>query len=104
MNQDLMEYFQEIIYQKKIKDGAYVINPGEYADIVRIGLLHFVAKMKLFILIALVLSIFRKKLKEFIGNKSIKANIFRIQANISVMRGYFCIGFLDFTVAGKKID
>ena len=29
----LMVFFQEIIYLKKIKDGAYVINLDEYADV-----------------------------------------------------------------------
>ena len=33
MNQDLMESFQEIICLKKIKDGAYVTNLNEYADV-----------------------------------------------------------------------
>ena len=33
MNQDLMVFFQEISYQKKIKDGTYVINLDEYEDI-----------------------------------------------------------------------
>ena len=42
-------------------------------------------------------------LKKFIGNKNIKANIFRVQANNSVMRGYFRIGFIDFMLAGKKL-
>ena len=32
MNQDLMVFFQEIIYQKKIKDWAYVINLDEHTD------------------------------------------------------------------------
>ena len=32
-----------------------------------------------------------------------KANIFRVQANSSVMCGYFCIGFIDFMFAGKKL-
>ena len=32
-----------------------------------------------------------------------KANIFRIQANDSVMCGCFCIGFIDFMLAGKKL-
>ena len=32
MNLDLLEFFQEIIYLKKIKDGAYIINLDEYAD------------------------------------------------------------------------
>ena len=43
------------------------------------------------------------KIKEFIGNKNIKANIFRIQENTSVMCGYFCIGSIDFMLAGKKL-
>ena len=32
-----------------------------------------------------------------------KANIFRVQANNSVMCRYFCIGFIDFKLAGKKL-
>ena len=32
-----------------------------------------------------------------------KANIFRVQANDSVMCGYFCIGFIDFMLAGRKL-
>ena len=33
MNQDLMVFTQEIICLKKIKDGKYVINLDEYADV-----------------------------------------------------------------------
>ena len=44
-----------------------------------------------------------EEIKKFIGNKNIKANIFRVQANNSVMRGYFCIGFIDFMLANKKL-
>ena len=29
--------------------------------------------------------------------KNIKANIFRVQANDSVLCGYFCIGFINFS-------
>ena len=36
-------------------------------------------------------------------NKSIKTNIFRLRANDSLMCGYFCIGFIDFMLAGKKL-
>ena len=66
-------------------------------------MLYFVKKTKLFISIVSVLNIFLKKLKEFIGNKNIKANIFQVQTNNSVMCGYFCIGFIDFMLAGKKL-
>ena len=44
-----------------------------------------------------------KGIKEFIKNKNIKTNIFRIQAYDSRMCGYFCIGFIDFMLAGKKL-
>ena len=44
-----------------------------------------------------------KEIKEFIGNKNIRANIYRIQANDSVICGYFCIGFIDFMLAGKTL-
>ena len=44
-----------------------------------------------------------KEIKTFIGNKNIKANIYRIQANNSIMCGYFCIGFIDFMLAGKTL-
>ena len=46
---------------------------------------------------------FVEKIKEFIGNKNIKVNIFRVQAKNSVMCGYSCIGFIDFMLAGKKL-
>ena len=36
-------------------------------------------------------------------NKNIKTNIFRIQAHDSIMRGYFCIGFINFMLAGKTL-
>ena len=57
--------------------------------------------MKLFISIVLVLNI-PEEIKEFVGNKN-KANIFQVQANDSVMCAYFCIGFIDFMLAGKKL-
>ena len=43
-----------------------------------------------------------EEIKKFVGNKIIIANIFRVQENNSVMCGYFCIGFIDFMVAGKN--
>ena len=42
-----------------------------------------------------------KEIKNFIGNKNIETNIYRIQAFDSIMCGYFCIGFMDFMLKGK---
>ena len=44
-----------------------------------------------------------KELKKFIGNKNIITNIYRIQANDSIIYGYFCIGFVDFMLKGKSL-
>ena len=44
-----------------------------------------------------------KEIKTFISNKNIKINIFRIQSHDSMMCGYFCIGFIDFMLAGKTL-
>ena len=44
-----------------------------------------------------------KEIKAFINNKNIKANIFRIQAYDSVIRGYFYIGFIDFMLKRKTL-
>ena len=43
-----------------------------------------------------------KKIKEFIKNKNIKTNIFRIQAHDSIICGYFYIRFIDFMFKGKS--
>ena len=45
----------------------------------------------------------QKEIKTFIKSKSIKTNIFRIQEYGSIMCGYFCIGFIDFMLAGKTL-
>ena len=34
--------------------------------------------------------------KKFVGN-NIPTNIYKIQASDSIMCGYFCVGFIDFT-------
>ena len=49
-------------------------------------------------LVNLALNIFQMKLKNFIGNKNIATNIYRIQANDLTMCGYLCNGFIDFRV------
>ena len=43
-----------------------------------------------------------KETKAFVNRSlSITTNISRIQAYDSIMCGYFCIGFIDFMLAGK---
>ena len=44
-----------------------------------------------------------KEIKEFVKNKNIKKNTFRIQAYDSIMCGYVCTGFIDFIFKGKGL-
>ena len=103
MNQDLMVLFQEIIYLKKQKDGAHVINLDEYADVGTHWVALFCKRNKIVYFDSFDVEHVSEKIKEFIGNKNIKANIFWVQENGSVMCDYFCIGFIDFMLAGKKL-
>ena len=88
---------------KKIKDGAYIINLNEYADVGTHWIALFCNRNEIVYFDSFGVEHVPEEIKEFIGNKNIKANIFRVQANDSVMCGYFCIGFIDFMLAGKKL-
>ena len=45
-----------------------------------------------------------REIKKFINRSlSITTNIFRIKAYDSIMCRYFCIGFIDFRLAGKTL-
>ena len=99
-----MEFFQEIICPKKIKDGAYVINLDEYVGVGTHWIALFWNRSEIVYFDSFGVEYVPEEIKEFVGNKNIKANIFRVQANNSVMCGYFCIGFIDFMLAGKLIS
>ena len=88
---------------KKIKDGAYVIKLDEYADVGKHWITLFCNKNEIVYFDSFGVEHVPKEIKEFAGSKNIKANIFQVQANNSVMCGYFCIGFIDFMLAGKKL-
>ena len=70
--------------------------------LVRTRLIYFVTEMKLFISIVLVLNMFLEKLKTLSGKKHQSQHLSK-QANNSIMGGYFCIGFIDLMLAGKKV-
>ena len=71
--------------------------------LVHIGLLYFVKNIEIVYFDSFGVEHIPEEIKEVIGNKNIKANIFRIQANNSVMCGYFCIGFIDFMLVNKEL-
>ena len=95
----------------KIKDGAYIINLDEHYDIGThwtalwfnnnnvtyfdsFGVEYIPKEIKAFI---------NRSLSSALWNKNTIANIFRIQAHNSIMCGYFCIGFINFMLPGKKM-
>ena len=99
-----MVFFLEIIYLKKIiKDGAYIINLGEYANVGTHWIALFCKKNQIIYFDSFGVEYIPKEIKDFIRNKNIKTNIFRVQDDNSIMWGYFCIGRIDFMLAGKKL-
>ena len=80
----------------KIKGGAYVINLDEYRDIGTHRVALYVNDKSATYVDSFGVEHIPKEIEKFIGNKSIIANIFRIQAYDPVMCGYFCFGFIGF--------
>ena len=87
----------------KIKDGAYVINFDEYADVGRHWIALFCNRNENAYFDSFGVEHVPEEIIKFVGNRNIKANIFQVQANNSVMCGYFSIGFIDFMLVDKKL-
>ena len=102
MNQDLIVFILEIICLK-IKDGAYVVNLDEYVDVGTHWIALFCKRNEIVYFDSFGVEHVPKEIKEFVENKNIRANIFQVQSNNSIMCGYFCIRFIDFMLAGKKL-
>ena len=80
----------------KIKNGAYVINFDEYHDIGTHWVALYANNKNVTYFDSFGVEHNPKEITKFIDNKNIITNIFRIQAYDSIMRGYFCIGFISF--------
>ena len=91
MNQDLMVLILEILSAKirlrkkidlsaKIKDWAYIINFDEPSNIGTHWVALYASNNDVMYFDSFEVEHIPKKLKNFISNKSIKINIFRIQA------------------------
>ena len=88
---------------KKIKDGAHVVNLDEYGDVGIHWIALFCNRNEIAYFDSFGVEHIPKEIKKTIRNKNIKTNIFLVQVNDSVMCGYFCIGFIDFMLVGKKL-
>ena len=87
----------------KIKDEAYVINLDEYSDIGTHWVALHVNNNDATYFDSFGVEHIPREIKKFISNKNIKTNIFRIQTYDSIMRGYFCIEFINFMLVGKNL-
>ena len=102
-----MVLFQEIIYLKNkvwgIRNNMGHNNLGEYADIGTHWIALFCNRNEIVYIDSFGVEHVPEEIKEFAGNKNIKAAIVRVQTNDSGMCGYFCNGFIDFVLAGEKL-
>ena len=87
----------------KLEDRAYVINLDEYSDIGTHWVAFYINNNDNTYFDSFGVEHISKEIKTFINNKNIKIDIFRIQAYDSIMCGCFCIGFIDFMLAGKTL-
>ena len=86
-----------------IKDGTYVINFDEHSDIGTHWIALHVNTKTVTYFDSFGVEHISKEIQNFINNKNIIANIFKIQAYDSVMYGYFCIGFINFIDNGNSL-
>ena len=88
---------------KIIKDVGYVINLDEYENVDTNWIGLFCNRNEIVYFNIFGVEHVPEEIKKIFGNKNIIANSFWVQANDSVMFGYFCIGFIDFMLAGKTL-
>ena len=84
----------------EIKDGAYVINLDEYTDIGTHQIALYVLNNDITYFDSFGVKHIPKEIKKFIGNK--KKQIF-LEAYDSITCGYFCIGYINFTLVEKTL-
>ena len=79
--------------KEKIKDWAYIINLDVYANVGTYWIALFCKKNEIVYFDSFGVEYIPEEIKDFIG----------VQEDNSIMCGYFCIGFIDFMLAGKKL-
>ena len=87
----------------KIKDAAYIINLDEYSDIRTHWIAFHASNDSATYFGSFGVEHIPKEIKIFINKSTFVTNVFRIQAYDSIMCRYFCIGYIDFMLAGKTL-
>ena len=86
-----------------VKNGAYVINIDECHDIGTHWIALYVNNKIVTCFDSFGVEHIPKEIMKFINRKKIITNIYRIQADDSIMCGYFCIGFINFMFNDKSL-
>ena len=111
-NFEVQKYYQNEprfngVYSKdnlpKIKDGPSIMNVDECSDIETHWIALHIQSNDVIYFHSIEVEHVLKILKHLSVIKTEKTNIFRKQAYDSIMCGYFCIGFIDFMLAGKTL-
>ena len=87
----------------KIKDEAYLINLDECAEVGTHWIALLCNRSEIVYFDSFGVEHVPAEIKKFVRNKNIIANIFRVQANDSIICEYFCLGCIDFMLAGKTL-
>ena len=88
---------------KTIKNGAYAIDLDEYADVDTHWISLYVKNNEVIYFDSSGVEYVPKEIMHFIGHRDIKTNIFRMQADNSILCGYFSILFLDYMLANRGL-
>ena len=97
-----MEFIVDL--PRKIKDGPYIINLDEYADVGTHLIAFYVLDIETIQFDSFGVEHVPEEIFKIIGNKNIKTTIFRIQANGSIMCQYFCNGIIYYTLPGRNLS
>ena len=87
----------------KIKYAAYVINLDEYSDVGTLWIALYALSNLVTYFNSFGVEYIAKEIKIFIDQSIVITNVFRIQVHDSIMCGFFCIGCIDFMLAGKTL-
>ena len=111
-NFEILNYFDEIkgfnrAFTRnnlpKLKNGAYVINLDHSKNTATHWIVIFMKNNEVIYFDCSAVEYIPKEIKDIIGSKSIKSNIFRIQDNKSIMCGYICILFIKYMLNNKTL-
>ena len=87
----------------KIMEETHVINLDEYSDIGNHWIVFYALNNSVSYFDSFWVEQIPKEIKKFIDTSTVVTNIFRIQANDSIMCGYFCIGLIDIMLKRQNL-